>query len=189
MPPEDAGLPIQTACVEGLSKLRVALDLRDLPAEQVGTRTYAVNLGVALCKLPEIELTLLVQNPAQAKGLTGRVVAAPAWADDVAVIHKPAQVMNPAELQLLFKSRAQLVITYQDLIAFRIPSVFASDARFETYRATSRLAMPAFQRIIAISQTRAGRSRPSLGFRWMKFTLSCTPPIYRTSREIAHCDR
>ena len=29
-----------------------------------------------LVKLPEIELTLLVQDPAQAKGMTGRVVTA-----------------------------------------------------------------------------------------------------------------
>ena len=115
------------ARLEGLGKLRVALDLRDLPAEQVGTRTYAVNLARQLGKLPEIELTLLVQNPAQAKGMQGRVVTAEAWADDVAVIHKPAQVMDPAELRLLFESSAHLVITYQDLIAFRIPLVFASE--------------------------------------------------------------
>lgn len=149
----DAGLPKEAARFEGLGKLRVALDLRDLPAEQVGTRTHAVNLARALCVLPEIELTLLVQNPAQAKGMAGRVVTAAAWADDVAVIHKPAQVLDPAELRLLFESSAQLVITYQDLIAFRIPSVFASDTRFETYRATSRLVMPAVQRTIAISES------------------------------------
>ena len=61
--------------------------------------------------------------------------------------------MDPAELGLLFESSAQLVITYQDLIAYRIPLVFASEARFETYRATSRLALPAFQRIIAYSES------------------------------------
>ena len=122
-------------------------------AEQVGTRVYAVNLARALVKLPQVELTLLVEDPAQAKGMCGRVVTAAAWADDVDVIHKPAQVMDPAELRLLFESSAQLVITYQDLIAFRIPLVFASEARFETYRATSRLVLPAVQRIIAYSES------------------------------------
>jgi glycosyltransferase involved in cell wall biosynthesis len=139
--------------VEAAGKLRVALDLRDLPREQVGTRTYAVNLARELGKLPELELTLLVRNPAQARGLKGRVVAAGEWADDVAVIHKPAQVMNPEELRLLFESNAQLVITYQDLIAFRIPLVFASESSFDTYRATSRLMLPAVQRVIAISHS------------------------------------
>jgi glycosyltransferase involved in cell wall biosynthesis len=137
----------------GTGKLRVALDLRDLPPEQVGTRTYAVNLARALVKLPEIDLTLLVQNPSQSKGMTGRVVTADAWADDVEVIHKPGQVVDPALLRLLFESSAQLVITYQDLIAFRIPLVFGSDARFESYRATSRLVLPATQRLIAYSES------------------------------------
>ncbi len=134
-------------------KLKVALDLRDLPREQVGTRIYAVNLARALALLRQIELTLLVEDAVQAKGLCGRIVTSAAWGDDVDVIHKPAQVMDPAELRLLFESSAQLVITYQDLIAFRIPLVFASEARFETYRATSRLVLPAFQKIIAYSKS------------------------------------
>ena len=131
----------------------MALDLRDLPAEQVGTRTYAVNLARSLVKLPDIELTLLVQSPAQARGMTGRVVTSEAWADDVAVIHKPAQVMDPAELRLLFESSARLVVTYQDLIAYRIPLVFASDARFDSYRSTCRLMLPAVQGIVAYSES------------------------------------
>ena len=139
--------------VQVAGKLGVALDLRDLPREQVGTRTYALSLARELVKLPELELTLLVQNPAQARGLRGRVVPAAAWADDVDVIHKPAQVVDPGELRLLFESNAHLVITYQDLIAFRIPLVFASESRFDTYRATSRLVLPAVQRVIAISQS------------------------------------
>ncbi len=148
-----AALPECGHRLECLGKLRVALDLRDLPREQVGTRTHAVNLARELGKLPELELTLLVEDPAQARGMNGRVVAAAAWVDDVALIHKPAQVMNPAELRLLFESNAHLAITYQDLIAFRIPLVFASESRFDIYRATSRLVLPAVQRVIAFSQT------------------------------------
>jgi glycosyltransferase involved in cell wall biosynthesis len=137
----------------GSGNLKVALDLRDLPPEQVGTRTYAVNLARALVNLPEVELTLLVREQAQAKGMTGRVVTAEAWADDVAVIHKPAQVVDPALLRLLFESSARLVLTYQDLIAFRIPLAFGSEARFESYRATSRLILPAVQGVIAFSES------------------------------------
>jgi glycosyltransferase involved in cell wall biosynthesis len=133
--------------------MKVALDLRDLPREKVGTRAYAVNLARALAELGEVELTLLVEHPAQAKGISGRVVTPASWADDVAVIHKPAQVMDPAELRLLFESSAPLVITYQDLIAFRIPQVFASETAFDVYRATSRLVVPAVQRIIAYSES------------------------------------
>ena len=67
--------------------------------------------------------------------------------------------MDPAELRLLFESSAHLVITYQDLIAFRIPLVFASESSFETYRATSRLVLPAVQRIIAYLGEREPRDR------------------------------
>jgi glycosyltransferase involved in cell wall biosynthesis len=61
--------------------------------------------------------------------------------------------MNPADLRLLFESRASLVITFQDLIAFRIPLVFSSESSFDTYRATCRLTLPAVQHTIAYSQS------------------------------------
>ena len=52
--------------VQSTGKLRVAFDIRHLPREQVGTRTYAVCLGQCLGEIPDIELTLLVREPAQA---------------------------------------------------------------------------------------------------------------------------
>src|SRR5262249_11539705 len=127
--------------LQATGRLRVAYDLRHLPRQQMGTRTYAVSLAQALADLPEIELTLLVREPSQASGLSGRIVTAEQWRDDVAVIHKPAQVFDPRELQLLFESSAHLVITYQDLIAYRIPQVFTTDVAYDRYRATSSLSL------------------------------------------------
>jgi glycosyltransferase involved in cell wall biosynthesis len=135
--------------------LPVALDIRHLPREQVGTRTYAVSLAQALADLSELELTLLVRDPAQAEGLPGRVVTPESWSDDVALIHKPAQVIDARELALLFRSSAHIVITFQDLIAYRIPSVFPSDASFDGYRATSGLTVQAVQGILAYSKSAA----------------------------------
>jgi len=148
----DAHLPSHAVRLESTGKLRVAFDIRHVPREQVGTRTYAVKLAQALAELPEIELTLLVRNPAQARGLNGRVVTPEQWRDDVALIHRPAQVMDRQDLGLLFQSSAHVIITYQDLIAYRIPLVFPCEAEFEAYRATSRLTLPAVQRVIAISE-------------------------------------
>lgn len=136
-------------------RLRVAYDLRHLPTEMVGTRTLAVSLARALGELPEIDLTLLVRTPAQARGLSGRVVTADQWADDVQVIHRPAQVVEPHELALLFQSSAHLVVTYLDLIGYRTPLVFASDREYESYRATSNLCLPAMQRVVAMSENSA----------------------------------
>ena len=81
--------------LQAIGRMRVACDLRYLPREQVGTRTYAVSLVKALAELSEIDLTLLVRESAQAEGLRGGVVTEAEWNDDVAVIHRPAQVLDP----------------------------------------------------------------------------------------------
>ena len=120
----DCHLPAHAIRAEFTGKLRVAYDVRHLAGTQDGTRTYAVCLANALAELTEIDLTLIVNHESQAEGLNGRVVTSEQWADDVAVIHKPAQVGEPNELALLFDSTAHLVITYQDLIAYRIASRF-----------------------------------------------------------------
>jgi glycosyltransferase involved in cell wall biosynthesis len=139
--------------VRSTGKLRVAYDIRHLPREQVGTRTYAVSLGQCLGEISDIELTLLVREPAQAAGLNGRIVTPDQWRDDVEVIHKPAQVIAPQELKLLFESSAHIVITYQDLIGYQIPSVFPTDLQHDHYRATSSLSMQSVQRVIAYSES------------------------------------
>jgi glycosyltransferase involved in cell wall biosynthesis len=149
----DGQLAAHAVRVQSTGKIRVAFDIRHLPREQVGTRTYAVGLGQALGALDDIELTLLVREPAQAAGLKGRVVTADEWSDDVEVIHKPAQVVVPAELKLLFESSAHVVITYQDLIGYQIPSVFPTDFQHERYVGTSSLSLQAVQRVIAYSQS------------------------------------
>ena len=152
----DGRLAAHAVRVRSTGRIRVAYDIRHLPREQVGTRTYAVCLGQSLSKIPEIELTLLVRDPAQADGLEGRIVTPDQWLDDVEVIHKPAQVIKPGELKLLFDSSAHVVMTYQDLIGYQIPSAFATDLQHDHYRATSNLSMQAVQRVIAYSES-AGR--------------------------------
>ncbi len=149
----DAQLTGHAVRITSAGRVSVALDIRHIPPEQVGTRTYAVNLAQALKALPEIDLTLLVRDPAQARGIEGRVVTPERFGDDVALIHKPAQVIDPSELELLFESSAHVVITYQDLIAYRIPTCFPSAGRHAAYCATSRLSLLAVQRIIAYSRS------------------------------------
>ena len=149
----DCHLPAHAIRAQLTGKLRVAYDIRHLALTTNGTRTYAVCLANALAELSEIDLTLIVQHESQAEGLKGRVVTPEQWADDVAVIHKPAQIGEPNELSLLFDSTAHLVITYQDLIAYRIAVAFSSDDDFDRYRATSSLSLQGFQRIIAYSES------------------------------------
>ena len=149
----DGRLADHAVRVQTTGKLRVAYDIRHLPREQVGTRTYAICLGQCLSEIRDIELTLLVREPAQADGLRGRVITPDQWRDDVEVIHKPAQVIAPRELKLLFESSAHVVITYQDLIGYQVPSVFPTDWQHDHYRGTSSLSMPSVQRVIAYSES------------------------------------
>jgi glycosyltransferase involved in cell wall biosynthesis len=148
----DGRLPSHAATAQLTGKIRVALDIRHLSKEQVGTRTLAVCLANALAEHSEVDLTLLVRDRAQARGLNGRVVTQEKWADDVAVIHRPAQVLKSDELAILFRSSAHVIISYLDLIGYRIPSSFPSELEFDMYRATSGMSLQAVQRIIAISE-------------------------------------
>src|SRR5262249_26924823 len=146
-------------------------DIRHLTTALVGTRTYAVCLAQALARLPDIDLTLLVHEPAQAQGMSGRVVPETDWRNDVAVIHRPAQVFNPRELRLLFRSSAHLVVTYQDLIGYRITQVHPTEADFDGYRATSSLALPAFQKVLAYSGNAADEIAAEFGIPREEFAV------------------
>jgi glycosyltransferase involved in cell wall biosynthesis len=148
----DAQLAAHAVRVESTGRIRVALDFRHLPPDQVGTGTYAIGLGRALAALPEIELTMIVRHAGQAANIPGRLVAEETMLADVDVIHKPAQVFDPADLGLLFRSPAHVVITHLDLIAYRAQVVFPDQAAADRYRATSALALSAAQKTIAISE-------------------------------------
>ena len=168
----DRSLAFHAVRLHKTGRLRVAYDLRPLPREQVGTRIYAVSLAKALAEIPEIDLTLLVRDPVQARGLEGRVVTQETWEDDVEVIHRPSQVIDPRDLRLLYESSAHLIVTYQDLIGYRIPQVFPNDAEFHSYRATSCLSLQGVQRILAYSRSLPTRSSKSSAFLKMR-SSSC----------------
>ena len=136
-------------------------------------------------KIPEIELTLLVREPAQADGLKGRVVTPDQWQDDVEVIHKPAQVIAPRELKLLFESSAHVVITYQDLIGYQIPSVFPTDLQHDHYRGTSSLSMQAVQRVIAYSESAGQEITAEFG---IPAEEVCVVPLGVDARVVRHTE-
>ena len=130
----------------------------------------------------DVGLTLLVRDPSQARGLAGRVVTADRWVDDVALIHKPAQVIDPSELELLFESSAHVVITYQDLIGYRIPLSFPSAGRHAGYVATSRLLLTAVQKIIAYSRSAQAEIAAEFGIPLEEITvvpLGVEPELFR----------
>jgi len=148
----EARYAAHAARVETTGRLRLALDLRHVPPDAVGTAVYSIGLARALSKLPEIDLTLVVRDPAQAGGVPGRIVGGADRLEDVEVIHKPAQVFDPADLPLLFGSPAHAMVTHLDLIAHRAQVVFQDPEIAARYRATSGLVLQAAQGVVAISE-------------------------------------
>lgn len=152
----DARLAARAIEFRSTGKIKIAFDVRHLPLSVNGTKIYAMSLGKALAAMPEVELTVLAAHPLQAEGIPGRVVHPDDWADDVAVIHKPAQVFDRRHAKLLFESSAHVVLTYQDLIAYRMSSVFDTESDYAVYQDTSRATLPAAQAILCYSgNTRA----------------------------------
>lgn len=159
----DAALARRAVDLQVSGSVKIALDLRHLPREANGTKHYALALGKALAELPDVELTLLANHPLQAEGVSGRLVHPNDWADDVAVIHKPAQIFDRRHSGLLYESSAHVVLTYQDLIAYRLPGVFDSEDDHAAYMNTSRITLPAAQAIVAISDNAGAEIEAEFG--------------------------
>ena len=58
---------------------------------------------------------------------------------------------SATSLRFPFGSSAHVIITFQDLIAYRVPAVFHTDADFEVYRTTSSLSLLCASGILAYS--------------------------------------
>ncbi|WP_165073530.1 glycosyltransferase [Paludisphaera rhizosphaerae] len=159
----DASVAAHAAVVESSGRINVAVDLRHLPLEMNGTKMYAWSLVRALAARSDVDLTLLAVHPLQADGLEGRLVSPDEWADDVAIIHKPAQIFDRTHAKLLVESRAHVVLTYQDMIAYRMAHVFENEAAHNEYRQTSRLTLLAVQAILTYSENTAREVEAEFG--------------------------
>ena len=83
----------------------------------------------ALADVAEIELTMIVRHAGQAADIPGRIISEETPVLDVEVIHKPAQVFDPADLGLLFRTPAHVIISYLDLNAYRAQAILRIGVR------------------------------------------------------------
>jgi len=148
----DGTLAAHAVRVESTGRIRVAMDLRHVPTDPVGTSVHALGLTRALAARRDVELTMVVRQPSQSAGIRGRLVCEYGRLDDVEVVHKPAQVFDLRELELLFASPAHTIISYLDLIAHKAQEVFPDQSLADRYRATSYLVLQAAQGICASSE-------------------------------------
>ena len=142
-------------------KLRVAYDIRHVPRRNVGICTSAINLAESLSRIPQIELSFLVDTRDQADGLFGRIITVEEWRDEFAVIHKPAQFLNRRELEIPFSSSSHVVITYQDSMTPDASTVSGDDSDLDACGTTSSLSLLCASGILAQSQ--GSREKIALG--------------------------
>jgi hypothetical protein len=134
-------------------KLRVAYDIRHIPREHPGARSYAVKLAKEVALLPQVELSLLVNTRDQADGLNLPIIKTEEWRDEFAVIHKPGQFLRREELEIPFGSSAHVVVTQEDLFARGGRGVCRDDDDLETHCAATSLSLLCASGILVHSES------------------------------------
>jgi glycosyltransferase involved in cell wall biosynthesis len=160
----DGAMAAHAVRIESSGRMRVALDLRGLGTNRVGSNVYAHRLAELLAGSKQLELTVLERHPQDLERLGVRVLrGVETTVDDVEIVHKPTQVFDNCDLPLLLSSPAHLVITYQDLIAYHAQSVWGSPSIAERYRDMSFQTVQAAQAVIAISEATRREVSAQLG--------------------------
>jgi glycosyltransferase involved in cell wall biosynthesis len=151
------------AAGRGLRPVSVTVDGRALSAVQTGTQVHALELAAALLRteradvrvvvppdLDEAARTALATHGGGAR-LLGYEEAAAGAAEATDVVHRPSQVFSPDDLLLLVPLGRRLVVTHQDLIAYRIPDYHAMPDAWERYRSVTRAALGAADHVVFFS--------------------------------------
>ncbi len=120
-----------------------------------GTGVYATELLRALSNLPGLEVCARVVTDEQRAWFGGLGIATHPASQPLSgfqVYHRPSQVFRAEDLATYLGAQCHSVISYQDLIAFRAPSVLSSFEEHARYRAFSFAALRGAQAVIAISE-------------------------------------
>jgi glycosyltransferase involved in cell wall biosynthesis len=152
------------ACGRGLAQISVTLDCRALTAVRMGTQVHALEVAAALLRTGRVALRALVppdlddaaraalaSHGAGAELLDYRDAAA-GGVPVTGVVHRPSQVFSADDLALLVPLGRRLVITHQDLIAYRIPAYHADTGAWQRYRSMTRHALGAADDVVFFSE-------------------------------------
>lgn len=141
-----------------LRGLSLLIDVRRLGAQTGGTKLHVLELLAALAQTADVRAAALVSDEREAASLGTleafsqieliAVSMAQGSGGRVDVVHRPYQVGTPADLAVLGSLGDRLVITHQDLIGYQNPFYFGSRDRWEGYRAITRRALSAADRVI-----------------------------------------
>jgi glycosyltransferase involved in cell wall biosynthesis len=149
-----------------LEPLRVTVDARPLSGGVTGTTIHLVELIGALAARDDVHVRALLparvgdEAAAALRAMGGAVEAVDAatpWEQlgRTHVVHRPWQVESAQEMAALDRLGERTVVTNQDLIGYRTPSVFESAARWRDYRQATRDALGLAAMVLFFSQTAA----------------------------------
>ncbi len=128
-----------------------------------GTEVHALELIAALGRTGRVRLRVLTPPDLDpvAAGVFGEIddltllpyaTAAAGGAPETDVVHRPSQVFSPSDLTLLLPLGRRIVVTHQDLIAYRIPGYHESVETWERYRRVTRETLGAADHVVFFSE-------------------------------------
>ncbi len=148
----------------GLDRLSVTIDARSLGRSQgAGTQVHALELIAALGRTGRVSLRVLTppdldpvaeRTFGEIEGLTllAYATAAVGGVAQTDVVHRPSQVFSPSDLALLLPLGRRVVVTHQDLIAYRIPEYHESVETWERYRRVTRETLGSADHVVFFSE-------------------------------------
>ncbi len=149
-----------------LEPLRVTIDARPLAGGVTGTAVHLVELIGALAARDDVHVrALLPERVGDEAGAALRAMGGTVETVDAAapweqlgrthVVHRPWQVESAQEMAELDRLGERTVVTNQDLIGYRTPSVFESPERWKDYRQATRDALGLAAMVLFFSHTAA----------------------------------
>jgi glycosyltransferase involved in cell wall biosynthesis len=129
-------------------RLSVTVDARCLNRPPAGTQVHALELIGALRRFADVDLRVLLPvdpMPYATQALAGVETIAYDELDETtprtAIVHRPFQVTSDDDLNVLALAGERVVITHQDLIAYRNPAYHPDADAWEVHRRLTREAL------------------------------------------------
>jgi GT2 family glycosyltransferase/glycosyltransferase involved in cell wall biosynthesis len=145
-----------------VGELSVTIDARCLLTTVTGTQVHVLELIQALHRTERLRLRVLVQPDigaafrASLEALEGVEILA---SDSVTpetprttILHRPYQVFDVRDLELIGRLGQRFTVTHQDLISFRNPDYFRSFAEWRDFQRLTRLTLALAHSVLFFSE-------------------------------------
>jgi glycosyltransferase involved in cell wall biosynthesis len=162
--PENVGpLRRSISCARrALTGLSVVIDARILSRTATGTEIQVLEVIAALARMEKAHVTAIVPatlaQPAARRlaslpniSLVHHSEAVAVTRGSANVVHRPYQINDPGDLTFLASLGERLIVTNQDLIAYRNPTYFEDLEAWDGYRRLTQLTLGAVDRVVFFS--------------------------------------